>query len=883
MNPAMSPLRTRLTAWLTFLAALAGLLIAADTWHPAPTGVCACAREAAATARAATHSPTPSLALHPGARLAGPKILALTFPAPALRQSVQDLTGTAPGHSQHPSNTHPGGPSAHIPATHTPANNDSTQTPQPSTSAFPPAPAQPSSPATASPATSASASHPPPSSPGRSFALYQALGLAALLAAALTGALTMRKVLRRHHRNNGAAPARTPHGVTPHALLRAAGEPIGAARLDLALRTLAHHTAQQNNGELPAVRAVRTGTRTLQVLPHNPAEQPCPPFTAGDAAGWWELPADATLLDPESARQVPAPYPGLVTLGHTRDGALVLVSLAQLPALLLEGDPVHITQVCTSLALEHAMSPWADSADLVTIGFGPTLPHLLPKSRLTHARHAAQALKDLTERLLEAHQHPELPHRPCLILSATALDADISHQLADLIEGTRTVPIALVAPASTARAFFPHAVILDSGDDQPQHLDLIGADITLQRVDDTAYARITTALTHTRQPPQREQTSDETGPRTGADLPGPDAADHCGHPTQAETASVVKPADADAGAGAPGGPSVQAGGARGDDRVFAALLAAVPEGAPRSRDAALHRSAARPHDEAASSTRPGSTAAHAHHPPAPQTARTRTDQAAPAGTGDEHPPEIRVLGPVEVDGVPHTGHGRRTTELAALLYFRPGRTADSLCTDMDPTTPWTTTTLNARLHGLRRALGNDPNGQPYVPRRTNADDPYQLHPDIRCDWTTFQHLTQHTPPAAEHLPRLETALALVRGRPFDGHPPPWAEPHQQEMTTSIIEVAHRIATQRTPPGPHHNLTLARQAIATGLEVDEAAEALYRAWMLIEHTAGNRAGLHMAITRLQHINTALDCPLEPETEQLINDLLHRTGPPQAHHP
>ncbi|MEV3913088.1 hypothetical protein [Streptomyces canus] len=42
---------------------------------------------------------------------------------------------------------------------------------------------------------------------------------------------------------------------------------------------------------------------------------------------------------------------------------------------------------------------------------------------------------------------------------------------------------------------------------------------------------------------------------------------------------------------------------------------------------------------------------------------------------DLHPPEIRVLGPVEVTGVDSTGHGPRMAQLAALLYFRPGRSA----------------------------------------------------------------------------------------------------------------------------------------------------------------------------------------------------------------
>jgi two-component SAPR family response regulator len=245
---------------------------------------------------------------------------------------------------------------------------------------------------------------------------------------------------------------------------------------------------------------------------------------------------------------------------------------------------------------------------------------------------------------------------------------------------------------------------------------------------------------------------------------------------------------------------------------------------------------------------------------------------------DLNAPEIRILGPVEVTGVDSTGHGPRIAQLAALLYFRPRRSADVLCSDMDPVSPWSASTLNARLQGLRRSLGNDPAGNPYVPRRSSGDDPYRLSPGVRCDWTRFlQVVGRALPLGPAGLPDLERALTLVRGRPFAGKTPPWAQPYQQEMITRITDVAHTVATYRTPTGPHHDLNTARQAVATGLDVDDAAEMLYRDWMRIEAAAGNRSGLHTAITRVQQVNRALDCSLEMETEQLINDLLNGTGP------
>lgn len=152
---------------------------------------------------------------------------------------------------------------------------------------------------------------------------------------------------------------------------------------------------------------------------------------------------------------------------------------------------------------------------------------------------------------------------------------------------------------------------------------------------------------------------------------------------------------------------------------------------------------------------------------------------------------------------------------------------------------------------------------------------------MHCDWIRFLQLVERAlPMGPSGLTDLERALTLVRGKPFGGKPLPWAEPYQQEMITRIIDVAHTVATYRTPAGPHRDLSAARRAVATGLDVDDTAELLYRDWLRIEHAAGNRQGLHTAITRVQQVNRALDCSLETETEDLIRALLTRTSPARA---
>ncbi|GGP78171.1 LysM peptidoglycan-binding domain-containing protein [Streptomyces melanogenes] len=700
------------------------------------------------------------------------------------------------------------------------------------------------------------------------------LGAGALLAAAVTSALALRRTLQRRRRKPGETIAIAPQTSTAEAQLAAAADKDDAPRLDAALRTLAHHLAQRDDDTtlLPPLRAARIGTRTIEVLPEDQAQEPVAPFTAGQG-GWWVLPADATLLDEEAAQDIPPPYPTLVTIGSTTAGDLLLLNLAQLPALLLDGTPLHITEVCTSLALELAMSPWAAGAEIVTVGFGEELPQLLPTARITHLRQATHALRDLSERLLETHQIPDTAHHPYVLLCASALGPDISWQFADLLDTARSLPVTLIAPANTACGHFPQAETLNASLNAPQTLDCTGTTITVQRLEHAAYQQIANALKASGQPPQ---------PAAGAwkDVPDEPGAIQQTNPTPTQELPVPEATTS------PGPkPTVTT---EATDEVFPALLAAttnpsgirlqtVPRASqPREAEAEPSAQAAAPRTPVSPTpisalTNPraarGDTPAASGVQGGPPTVADRT---AP----DLHAPEIRVLGPVDVTGVDNTGHGPKLQQLAALLYFRPGRSAEVLCADMDPSHPWTTRTLNTRIQGLRSCLGSDPSGTLYVPRRKTREDPYQLAPSVRCDWSHFLRLSERAlPMGPAGLADLEAALALVRGTPFGGQPPPWAEPLQQEMLTRIIDVAHTVTTHRTPQGPHHDLTAARHAIVTGLGVDESAEVLYRAWIRLEAACGNRSGLHTAITRVQHVNQTLGCSLETETEQLIDELLN----------
>ncbi|MEU9190828.1 hypothetical protein AB0D14_41295 [Streptomyces sp. NPDC048484] len=792
--------------------------------------------------------------------------------SPAPKSSAPSTPSGRP--AERPGQEH--SPSATASATPQPSTSTSSSSAPPSPSASASAPpsatatAEQSGAAGSSPAATASKTPAPAPADGL-LVLRTVLGAGALLAAAVTGALALRRTLQRRRRKPGEKIAIAAETSPAEAQLAAAAEPGGAARLDVVLRTMAHQVAQQEGAGLPPLRAARISARTVEVLPEDLAQAPQPPFVSGQGA-WWVLDSDAVVLDEEAAREVPAPYPGLVTVGSTKTGDLLLLNLARVPAVVLDGNPVHISEMCTSLALEYGMSPWAGEVEVVTVGFGEDLPQLLPTARIAHMRQATHALRDLRERLLEAHQMPETQHQPYLLLCASPLDTDTAWEFADVIDKAGTVPVTLVAPASTAAAHFPQAEILNASLSTPQQLHSVGTDITVQRLEHASYLQITTALKMSAQPAHPAD-----GP--WQDVPAePDSVHQNG---QSEPQEPAVPA-ADAGTIPPATPAAHV-----SVDVFPALLTAATTDPtalrllPTATPAPQAGKGPAPDTETPMTTAaagPAAEEADAEH-------ATEESPATEAGTAesaahDLQAPEIRVLGPVEVTGVDNTGHGPRMAQLAALLFFKPGRNADAVCCDMDPVNPWGLSTLNARTQGLRRSLGSDLAGDPYVPRRTSGEDPFRLAAGVRCDWTRFLHLAERALPLGPAgLPDLEKALTLVRGRPFGSTPLPWAEPYQQEMVTRIIDVAHTVATYRTPAGPHHDLSAARQAIATGLDADDSAELLYRDWLRIENSAGNRQGLHTAITRVQQVNRALDCSLETETEQLINELL---SPARGHH-
>ena len=124
--------------------------------------------------------------------------------------------------------------------------------------------------------------------------------------------------------------------------------------------------------------------------------------------------------------------------------------------------------------------------------------------------------------------------------------------------------------------------------------------------------------------------------------------------------------------------------------------------------------------------------------------------------------EVSVLGNVLINGAPESfRHRRRLTELVAYLAMHPdGATTDAFATALWPERRVPLQTLANRLSEARRALGSASDGRPRLRKR----DKRHLIVEFDTDWDLFRDLASE----GRGADSWRRALALVRGRPFDG-------------------------------------------------------------------------------------------------------------------
>ncbi|MFD9418182.1 LysM peptidoglycan-binding domain-containing protein [Streptomyces goshikiensis] len=734
---------------------------------------------------------------------------------------------------------------------------DDSATPPPATK---PAPS-PSTSATASPSATAKAAQPAPSATtipadetaGSHVNFTLIAGIGTLLAASLAGTLGIRRILQQRERKAGQTIAKDEEPTELEQLLSATSGPAGIELLDRVLRTLAHHAATDGR-DLPALRGARLDASGVTLLLDEPAP-PVAPFTAAPNTRTWTLDPTAELLTAEELADVQAPYPGLVTLGANSDG-LVLIDLMTCRVLLLDGTDEAVLEVARAVALELGTCAWTDYSEILTTGLGARLTGLLPQGRIRAMPHLPAVAADLGELMLEAHQSGEQV-LPWLAVGAGDMEGEHLVQLADALAAGRTLDTAVVLPATAAaRRCFPHAEVLNVARGQDATVAVLETSVDLQRITDEQYRQYVHALQVSTQEPQ------------AAAGQWANAEDH----------------DQAAAGGAP--LTVHAVGDESLDpgNPFPALLAGSARFIPASTEPAETNGTAEagttndrgtePDGAPATGQAAGSSPVVVAPDPAPVSAQLSRQAAVGEGVGVR----IEVLGPLRITGSDSTAHSPRTTAIAALIHLRPGRSADALCQAMDPANPWSTRTLHSRLSELRGAIGLHTDGQPLLPRpKTGAG--YTFHPAVTSDWAQFQALASRGLAAGPRagIEDLEAAMALVRGKPFDGRTLPWADPIIQDMLSRITDTAHTLARWQTD-GALPDLDAARHTVHKGLEVEATSEVLYRDLLTIEWAAGNDAAIRRTLTRIQQMARTYDITLEDATEDTITLVLSRKPAP-----
>lgn len=243
-------------------------------------------------------------------------------------------------------------------------------------------------------------------------AAYLTAGISSLTAAALLGVLAMRRATQLATRPAGRRithpPASAQHLETA---LGRTQDPLSLRALDLALRALGQHY-RDNEQPLPALGTVLVEKDTI-ILEVDRIPDRVPEDFHADHRRLWVGRVEARALESraEALRDEPSPYPALVCLGETPEGALLLVDLESLGVIGLEGSPSAVQGLLGSLILELSSSWWGHGQSVTVIDGDDELVDVLDDPTVTVAKDLAGVLADLEQEATHraparAEEHP---------------------------------------------------------------------------------------------------------------------------------------------------------------------------------------------------------------------------------------------------------------------------------------------------------------------------------------------------------------------------------------------------------------------------------------------------------------------------------------------
>ncbi len=214
---------------------------------------------------------------------------------------------------------------------------------------------------------------------------------------------------------------------------------------------------------------------------------------------------------------------------------------------------------------------------------------------------------------------------------------------------------------------------------------------------------------------------------------------------------------------------------------------------------------------------------------------------APPGTAGPEV-EVAVLGPVEIRGAVRPFCRSSSRELVVYLAFhRQGARNDVWSTALWTDRCIAASTLHSTASVARNALGRSVSGNDHLPRGGRR---LRLADTVGTDVERFARAAADPDPA-----RWKEALALVRGRPFDGlHLADWAvlDGTQAEVESMVVDTALKAAGHLLGRGRGDE---AEWVIRRGLRASPYDERLYRGLLWAMEIMGNRAGLRSTMAEL----------------------------------
>jgi DNA-binding SARP family transcriptional activator len=241
----------------------------------------------------------------------------------------------------------------------------------------------------------------------------------------------------------------------------------------------------------------------------------------------------------------------------------------------------------------------------------------------------------------------------------------------------------------------------------------------------------------------------------------------------------------------------------------------------------------------------------------------RRRRPAPA-VGVPDGPELWLLGPAVLAGIDGPQPRPMVLEALAFIARHPdGATSDQIHDALWPNKARTDKTLYNLIAEARRVVGANPDG---TPRLSSAGNRWRA---LDTDVDRFAALAE--------AGNDDTALALVRGRPFDGlENSGWVvrDGHAIEVRDMVVDVALRCATARLEAG---DLDTVETAAVAGLRATRWEDRLYQLRMRAAAQGGDLGRVRDLYNELRAIiadDVAPHDDVLPDTTRLYHQLLSR---------